>query len=86
VLDDAIAQLPAEIAVGHEPGDDPAAVRRAVVVRTDSAGCTKGFVAGCRQRNVGFAVVARTNGQIYAAISRARAEQERWSPGPATER
>jgi len=28
VLDAAIAQLPAEIAVGHRPGDDPALVRR----------------------------------------------------------
>ena len=40
VLDQAIAQLPAEIAVGHRAGDDPALVRRPVQVRVDSAGCT----------------------------------------------
>lgn len=37
-------------------------------------------MAGCRARNVGFAVVARSNTQIYAAISRARADEGRWSP------
>jgi hypothetical protein len=80
VLDQAIAGLPAEIAAGHRPGDDAEVARRAVVVRTDSAGCTKGFVAGCRARNVGFAVVARSTAQIHAAISRTRAQQDRWSP------
>jgi hypothetical protein len=48
VLDDAVAQLPAEIAVGHRPGEDAELVARAVVVRTDSAGATHGFVDGCR--------------------------------------
>ncbi len=80
VLDAAVAQLPAEVGVGHRPGDDGDIVRRAVAVRTDSAGCTRGFVAGCRARNVGFAVVARSSGQIHAAISRARANEDRWSP------
>jgi hypothetical protein len=70
VLDAALGQLPEQIAVGHHPGDDGSMVRRAVQVRTDSAGCTHGFVAGCRARNVGFAVVARTNASIHAAISR----------------
>ena len=70
VLDASIAQLPVEIAVGHHAGDDAEMVRRGVQVRTDSAGCTHGFVHGCRARNVGFAVVARTNASIHAAISR----------------
>ena len=68
----AVAQLPAEIAVGHQRGDDPALVRRAVRVRADSAGCTHGFVHGARERNVGFAVVARSNTQIHAPS---------WPPG-----
>lgn len=80
VLDQAISQLPADVAAGHRPGDERDAAQRAVMVRTDSAGCTAGFVAGCRARNVGFAVVARSNGQIHAAISRTRADQDRWSP------
>jgi hypothetical protein len=82
VLDDAIGQLPAEIAVGHRCGDDPDRVARRVVVRTDSAGCTHGFVDGCRSRNIGFAVVARSNAQIAAAISRTFTETGtgRWQP------
>jgi hypothetical protein len=81
VLDDAVAQLPAEVAVGHRPGDAHELVARAVVVRTDSAGCTHGFVDGCRVRNIGFAVVARSNRQVAAAISRTFTETgSRWAP------
>src|ERR1700736_5806007 len=80
VLDDAIAQLPASVAAGHRPDDDPASARRAMVARADSAGCTEGFVGGCRQRNVGFSVVARSNRQIQAAISRVEEEAKRWLP------
>ena len=78
VLDQAVGQLPAEIAVGHRVGDDPALVRRAVQVRTDSAGCTN-FVWHCRSRNIGFAVVARSNASIHAAISRVIGE-DCWEP------
>ena len=78
-LDAAIAQLPAEIAVGHHSGDDPSMVRRAVQVRVDSAGCTD-FVSHARARNVGFAVVARSNQAIHAAISRVRFDDSRWQP------
>jgi hypothetical protein len=77
VLDEAIAQLPEEIAVGHRAGDDAALVRRAIRVRTDSAGCTD-FVWRCHQRNVGFAVIARKEDQVHAAISRAISDETRW--------
>jgi hypothetical protein len=79
VLDAAIAQLPDEIVVGHRPGDDPSVVRRAVQVRVDSAGCTD-FVWHCRQRNVGFAVVARSNQDVHAAISRVAFDHDAWQP------
>ena len=79
VLDQAIAQLPAEIAAGHHAGDDQALVRREVRVRCDSAGCTD-FVWHCRARNVGFAVVARSTGQIQAAISQVRVDHACWQP------
>jgi Transposase DDE domain group 1 len=79
VLDQAIAQLPEEIAAGHRDGDDPGLVRRAVQVRCDSAGCTD-FVWHCRARNVGFAVVARSNASIHAAISRIACNDEAWAP------
>ena len=82
VLDDAIAQLPPEAAAGHRPGEGAELVARAVVVRADSAGCTHGFVWGCRERNIGFAVVARSNRQVAAAISRTYTETGtgRWAP------
>ena len=80
VLDAAVTQLPAEVAVGHHSGDDVTAVRRAVQVRTDSAGCSTRFVAGCRARNIGFAVVARSNTSIHKGISRIRHDTGRWRP------
>jgi hypothetical protein len=79
VLDAAIGQLPEEIAAGHHPGDDPGEVRRAVQVRVDSAGCTE-FVWHCRARNVGFAVAARSNASIHAAISRVEFDDACWQP------
>lgn len=78
VLDDAIVQLPPEIALGHRLGDDPSLVRRTVVVRADSAGCTEGFAATCRSRNVGFSVVCRSNRQIHSAIFETLGFEELW--------
>jgi hypothetical protein len=78
VLDDAISQLPPEIAVGHRPGDDPSLVQRNVVIRADSAGCTEDFVVACRSRNVGFSVVCRSNRQIHSAISDTLGFEELW--------
>ena len=80
VLDAAIAQLPARVAAGHHRGDDPRRVRRAVEVRADSAGGSARLAAEFRARNIGFAVVARTNPQVKAAISRAADDEDRWFP------
>ncbi len=80
VLDQAIRQLPEPISRGHRPGDDPTLVERDVVVRADSAGCTEGFLAGCRARNVGFYVTARRNPQVEAAIFDAEAVAQVWIP------
>src|SRR5204863_8073049 len=38
------------------------------------------FVWHARNRNVGFAVVARSNASIHAAISRVRFDEDRWQP------
>jgi hypothetical protein len=80
VLDDAVAQLPHQVAAGHHDGDDAALVRRPLVVRTDSAGCTHGFVSACRARNVGFFVVARSNAQIHSAIFDTVGLEMFWEP------
>jgi len=78
VLDAALVQLPREIAAGHGVGDDPSLATRSVVVRADSAGCTKGFLGACRARNVGFFVSARSNAQVSAAIFDAIGIEEVW--------
>ncbi|MHB8296120.1 MAG: hypothetical protein ACYDH5_16190 [Acidimicrobiales bacterium] len=52
VLGATLAQLPTDVAGGHRVGDDPEEVTRNVIARTDPAGCTEGFVEGCRGRNV----------------------------------
>jgi len=80
VLDDALAQLPTEIAAGHHVGDDPALVTRDVVVRADSAGCTAGFLAACRDRNIGFFVTVRSNAQVTGAILAAAGLEQVWQP------
>lgn len=80
VLDTAISQLPESVAVGHRPGDDAGLVDRSVMVRADSAGCTNGFLTGCRTRNIGFAVVARRSDAIHAALLGARVTDPAWRP------
>ncbi len=79
VLDQAIGQLPDDVSVGHHRGDDPGLARRPILVRADSAGCTHGFVLGCRERNVGFAVAARSNASVHAAISNVAYTPDVWS-------
>jgi hypothetical protein len=80
VLDAAIAQLPGTIATGHRTGDDATTTNRTVVVRADSAGCTEGFLAGCRARNVSFFVTARSNPQVTAAVLDAIGIEAVWQP------
>jgi hypothetical protein len=80
VLDHAIGQLPEHVATGHRVGDEAGLVERPVVVRTDSAGNTNGFVSGCRDRNVGFMVVARRSDQIHAALFQVRPTHPDWAP------
>jgi hypothetical protein len=78
VLDTAIGALPAEIAVGHRVGDDPALAARPLQVRSDSA-AGRSFALACRDRNVGFACVARSNEQIHAAISQVAYDSKAWT-------
>lgn len=80
VLDDAVAQLPAVVAVGHRRGDRSRRVRREVIVRADSAGGSRNLCAEFRARNIGFAVVARSDAQVKAAISAAVDDEQRWEP------
>ena len=69
LLDAAIGRLPGEVAAGHRRGDDDALATRSVVLRTDSAGCSTRIAKACRDRNVGYCLVARRNDAIDAAIA-----------------
>jgi hypothetical protein len=78
VVDMAIAQLPAAVAVGHRAGDDPSEVRERVVVRADTAGHVHAFIAGLVARNIEFSISARVSDLLDAAISQIPAR--RWRP------
>jgi hypothetical protein len=78
VVDAAIAQLPADVAVGHRVGDDPGLVRERIVVRADTAGHVHAFVAGLVARNLEFSISARVSDQLDAAIMRIGRRQ--WRP------
>jgi hypothetical protein len=80
LLDEAIAAMPEPFQTGHHQGEDPGLVQRQLTARADSAGCSEDFVRGCRDRNVGFSVVARSCRQIHAAISFALDDETRWQP------
>jgi len=78
ILDAALAQLPEAVRVGHGPGDDAERVGRQIVVRTDSAGSTKAFIAAMGERNIRFMTVAATNADIHAAIFDAEGVEGPW--------
>jgi hypothetical protein len=78
VVDMALAQLPANVAAGHHAGDDPDDVRERVVVRADTAGHVRAFIAGLVSRNIEFSISARVSDQLDAAIVKVPAK--RWRP------
>lgn len=80
VLDAAVAQLPAAVAVGHREGDDAALAAREVHLRVDAAGCSVEIAAACRERNIAFFMTARSNDQVTAAIGGSRFDKQRWQP------
>jgi Transposase DDE domain group 1 len=80
VTDEAIAQLPDDVASGHHDGDDRSFVRREVVMRADSAGCTEDFLRGLRKRNVGFSVICRKNAQVESAVLTSVGLEACWQP------
>ena len=59
-------------------GDDADLVARPVVLRTDSAGCSVRIAEACRDRNVGFSLVARRNDAIDSAIAAVPVTDKCW--------
>jgi hypothetical protein len=80
LTDAALFQLPEEVQAGHHEGDDNLLVKREIVMRTDSAGSTAGFIGALRRRNISFMTVAATNVDIASAIMDAEAVNEAWLP------
>ena len=82
VIDAAVAMLPEADASGHSEGDYDDLVQRPLMVRIDAAGCSATLAKGLRDRNIGFAVSARSNRGIGAAIRSALGDQDRWHNVP----
>ena len=76
VLDAAMGQLPQPVAAGHREGDDAAAARQRVQLRTDAAGCSTHIAKACRDRNIEFLFTARSNDEVTAAIDHSRFDTE----------
>ena len=68
LLDQAIAVLPPEYQVGHEPGDDASLVRHHIVVRADSAGASHGFVRGLVEANIEYSIGHQVNSKVREAL------------------
>src|SRR5665213_3169345 len=78
LLDQAIAALPADYQLGHQPGDLPEDVVHPLLVRADSAGSTHGFVRGLIEANCDFSIGHPVNAQVRAALL--LAQEEEWDP------
>jgi hypothetical protein len=78
MLDEAIAALPAEYQVSHQPGDRPGSVVHRILVRADSAGATHGFVRGVVEANCEYSIGFPVNAQVRGALL--LAQEEDWVP------
>jgi hypothetical protein len=76
VLERSLDQLPAPYRAGHGRGDDPGAVTHPLLVRADSAGATKAFLADLVERNIAFSVGFAIDAAIRAMIE--AAPEEAW--------
>jgi hypothetical protein len=78
VLDQALAQLPATYREGHYPGDVTDDVIQPVLVRTDSAGASLGFLSALRHRNLDYSVGLPIDHRVRDAIL--CIEEDEWTP------
>ena len=82
VIDAAVGTLRCGDAAGHCDRDDNSLMQRRLVVRIDAAGCSPTLAAKLRDRNIGFAVSARSNRDIQAAIRSGLGDPDRWHNVP----
>ena len=82
VIDAAVGTLPEPDAAGHREGDGDSLVERPLVVRIDAAGCSPELAAALRDRNIGYAVSARSAPGVEAAIRGGLGDPDRWHNAP----
>lgn len=83
VLGRSIDQLPEEYRAGHQLGDDPASAAHPILLRADSAGATKAFLAELGDRNIRFSVGFAIDPAIRQMIEDLPAEA--WQPAVNTD-
>jgi hypothetical protein len=78
VLDEALAQLPGEYREGHYPGDVEEDVVHRILVRTDSAGASLGFLRALRFRNLDYSLGLHIDQRVRDAIL--MVDEDEWLP------
>jgi len=76
LLEQVVRSVPAEYALGHEEGDDPAMVVHPILVRADSAGATHRFVASLSDANFDYSIGFPISGSVRDALL--LAQEEDW--------
>ena len=76
LLECAVRSVPAEYALGHEEGDDPALVVHPILVRADSAGATHRFVTSLSEANFDYSIGFPISGSVRNALP--LAQEEDW--------
>ena len=74
LLEQVVRSVPAEYALGHEEGDDPAMVLHPILVRADSAGATHRFVASLSDANFDYSIGFPISGSVRDALLLAQEE------------
>ncbi len=78
LLECAVRSVPAEYALGHEEGDDPAMVLHPILVRADSAGATHRFVQALSDAHFEYSVGFPISSSVRDALL--LAQEEDWVP------
>jgi hypothetical protein len=69
LLDQAIAALPQRCRHGHDVGDTPDMVDVSMLIRSDSAAASHGFVRACREANADYSLGFHVDGRVRDACS-----------------
>ena len=68
IIDDGLDALPESVARSHRPGAVPTEAANEILVRSDSAGHTLGFLWDMSDRNLRFCVTGRSNNILSSVI------------------